>query len=62
VVIHVAATKFKPFILSLLGFALFNIVNILIFMILNYFCLLTAYLCYVIINVCNLENHMDIMN
>jgi hypothetical protein len=54
------AAKFKPLIFSVLGFALSNISNIFIFMILDDFCLLPALFCYVIINVWNLESHMQI--
>jgi hypothetical protein len=56
------ATKFKPLIFSVSGFALSNVVNILIFMILDDFCLLPARFCYVIINVRNLESLMYIAN
>jgi hypothetical protein len=42
------------------GFALSNVVNILILMILYDFCLLPAWFCYVIINIQNLESHMHI--
>jgi hypothetical protein len=42
------------------GFALFNIVNILIIMILNDLCLLPALFLYIVIYVRNLESHMQI--
>jgi hypothetical protein len=45
------AAKFKPLVFPVLGFALSNISNILIIMILDDFCLLPAYFYYVIINV-----------
>jgi hypothetical protein len=56
------AAKFKPLIFSVWGLALSNVANIFIFifMILDDFCLLPAWLCYVIINVRNLESHMNI--
>jgi hypothetical protein len=54
--------KFKPLIFSVLGFALSNVVNIFIFMILDDFCLLPAWPGYVIINVQNLEILMHIAN
>jgi hypothetical protein len=41
-VIHMTADKFKPLIFSVSGFALSNVANILIFMILDDFCLLSA--------------------
>jgi hypothetical protein len=50
-VIYMTAAKFKPLIFSVSGFALSNVANILIFMILDGFCLLSAWFCYVIINV-----------
>jgi hypothetical protein len=37
-VLHMSAAKFKPLIFSVWGFALSNIANIFIFMIMNYFC------------------------
>jgi hypothetical protein len=37
-------------------------VNILIFMILNDFCLLSAWFCYVIIHVWHMESHMHVSN
>jgi hypothetical protein len=54
------AAKFKPLIFFVSGFALSNIANIFIFMILDDFCLLLAWFCYVIVNVRNLESHMQI--
>jgi hypothetical protein len=54
------AAKFKPCIFSALGFALSNVANISIFMVLDDFCLLPALFCYVIVNVLNLESHMHI--
>jgi hypothetical protein len=50
-VIHMTAAKFKPLIFSVSCFALSNVANIFIFMILDNFCLLPAIFCYVIINV-----------
>jgi hypothetical protein len=50
-VIHMTAAKFKPLIFSVLGFALSSVANIFIFMILDDFCLLPAWFCYVIVNV-----------
>jgi hypothetical protein len=41
-VVHMIAVKLKPLIYSMRGFALSHIVNILIFMILNDFCLSSA--------------------
>jgi hypothetical protein len=54
------AAKFKPLTFSVWGFALSNGTNIVIFMILDDFCLLPACFCYEIINVRNLESHMHI--
>jgi hypothetical protein len=54
------AAKFKPFVFPVSGFALSNIANIFILMILYDFCLLPALFCYVIVNVRNLESHMNI--
>jgi hypothetical protein len=54
------AAKFKHFIFSVWGFALSNIVYIFIFIIVNDFCLSSAWLGYVIVNVWNLESHMHI--
>jgi hypothetical protein len=59
-VVHMTATKFKPPIFSVSGFALSSVANI--FMILDDFCLLPAWFCYVIINVRNLESLMHIAN
>jgi hypothetical protein len=56
------ATKFKHLIFSVLGFAFLNVVNILISKILDDFCLLPLWFCYVIVNVQNLESHMHIVN
>jgi hypothetical protein len=61
-VVHMTAAKLKPLIFSISGFALSNVKNIFIFMILDDFCLLSAWLYYVIINVWNLENLMHIAN
>jgi hypothetical protein len=41
-VVHMIAAKFKPLIFSVSGFALSNVANILISMILDDFCLLSA--------------------
>jgi hypothetical protein len=54
--IHMTAAKFKPLTFSVLGFALSSVANICIFMILDDFCLL----CYVMVNVRNLESLMHI--
>jgi hypothetical protein len=54
------AAKFEPLIFSVWGLALSNVANILIFMILDGFCLLPAWFSYVIIHVRNLESHMHI--
>jgi hypothetical protein len=54
------ATKFKPFIFYVLGFALSNVASIFIFVILDDFCLLPALFCYLIVNVRNLESHRHI--
>jgi hypothetical protein len=61
-VIHMTAAKFKPLIFSVSGFALSNVANILIFMILDEFCLLSAWFCYVIINVWYMKSLMHISN
>jgi hypothetical protein len=53
------AAKFKPLIFSVWGLALSNVTNIFIFMILDDFCLLPACFRYEIINVRNLESHMQ---
>jgi hypothetical protein len=50
-VVHMTAAKFEPLIFSVWGLALSNETNIFIFMILDDFCLLPAWFCYVIINV-----------
>jgi hypothetical protein len=50
-VVHMTTAKFKPHIFSVSGFALSNVANI--FMILDDFCLLPAWFCYVIINARN---------
>jgi hypothetical protein len=54
------AAKFKPLIFSVSGFALSNVANILIFMILDYFYLLSAWFCYVIINIWYMKSFMHI--
>jgi hypothetical protein len=60
--VHMTAAKFKPLILSMSVFTLSNIAIIFIFMILDDFCLLPAWFCYVMINVRNLESLMHIAN
>jgi hypothetical protein len=45
-VIHMTAAKFKPLIFYVSGFALSNVANGFIFMILDDFCLLPAWFCY----------------
>jgi hypothetical protein len=52
--------KFKPFIYSVLSFALSNVENIFIFLILDDFCLLPATFFYAILEVWNLASHMHI--
>jgi hypothetical protein len=47
---------------SVSSFALANVANILIFMNLNDFCLLPAYLYYVTVNVWSLESDVHITN
>jgi hypothetical protein len=59
-VIHMTAAKFKPLIFSVSGFALSNEANI--FMILDDFCLLPAWFCYVFINVRHMKNLMHSLN
>jgi hypothetical protein len=59
-VVHMTAAKFKSLIFSVSGFALSNIENIFIIMTLDDVCLLPACFCYVIVNVRNLESHMQI--
>jgi hypothetical protein len=62
-VVHMTASKFKHLsVFSVSGFALSNITNNCIFMILDDFCLLPAWFCYVIINVRYMENLMHIVN
>jgi hypothetical protein len=41
-VVHMTASKFEPLIFSVWGLALSNVANILIFMVLDDFCLLPA--------------------
>jgi hypothetical protein len=57
-VLQMTAAKLKPFIFFVLGFALSNVENIFIFMILDDLYSLPAWFCYVIVKVCNLESHM----
>jgi riboflavin transporter FmnP len=59
-VVQMTADKFKSLIYSVSGFALSNLANIFIFVILDGFCLLPAWFCYVIIDVQNLESLMHI--
>jgi hypothetical protein len=61
-VIHMTAAKFQPIIFSVSGFALSNVANIFILMILDDFCLLPALFCYIIINVRYIKSHMHIAN
>jgi hypothetical protein len=61
-VIQMTAVKFKHFTFSVLGFALSNLAKILLFMILNDFCLIPAKCCYVIAKVRNLVGQMHIAN
>jgi hypothetical protein len=61
-VIHMTAAKFKPLIISVSGFTLSNVANILIFMIFDGLCLLPAWFRYAIINVRNLESLMHNAN
>jgi type III secretory pathway component EscS len=53
------AAKFKPLTFSVSSFALSIVANIFVFMILDYFCLLIALFCYVIINVQNFETILN---
>jgi hypothetical protein len=59
-VVNMTAAKFKPLVFPVLGFALSNIANIFVLMILYDFCLLPALFSYVIVNVRNLESRMHI--
>jgi hypothetical protein len=59
-VVNMTPAKFKPFVFPMSGFALSNIGNIFVVMILYDFCLLPAWFCYVFVNVRNLESHMHI--
>jgi hypothetical protein len=61
-VIHMTATKFKPLIFSVSGFALSNVANSFIFMILDDLCLLPALFCYVIIIVWYMKSLMHTAN
>jgi hypothetical protein len=61
-VIHMTAAKFNLLIFSVLGFALSNVTNIFIFLILDGFCLLTAWFCYAIISVRHLGSLVHIAN
>jgi hypothetical protein len=61
-VVHMTAAKFKPLIFSVTGFAVSNVANIFLFMILDDFCLLPAWFCYVIINIWHMKSHMHISN
>jgi hypothetical protein len=54
------AAEFKRLIFSVLDFALTNIMNMIIFMISDYFCLLPASFCNVIVNMRDLESHVII--
>jgi hypothetical protein len=56
------AAKFRHFTFSVLGYAQSNVVETLVFMILNDFCLLPAKFCYVIVKVRNLVGQMHIAN
>jgi hypothetical protein len=55
--VRLTVTKFEPFI-CMFGFALTYILNIHIIMILNTFCLFSAYFGYIIIKVRNLERQV----
>jgi hypothetical protein len=57
--IHMTAAKFKPLIISVSGFALSNVTNNFIFMILDDLCLLSAWFCYVIINIWHTKSRMN---
>jgi hypothetical protein len=61
-VVHMTAVKFKPLIFSMSGFVMSNVANNFIFMVVDDFCLLPVWFCYVIINVRNLESLMHIAN
>jgi hypothetical protein len=54
------AAKFKPFMSSVWGFASSNIAYIYIFTIVHDFCSSSAELCFVIVDVRNLESHTHI--
>jgi hypothetical protein len=60
--LHMTAAKFKPLTFSVSGFALSNVANIFIFMILDDFCLLPTWFYYVIINVRHMKSLMHIAN
>jgi hypothetical protein len=61
-VVCLPAAKFKPLIFRVSGFALSNVANICIFMILFDFCLLPASFCYLIIYIWKFESHMQVAN
>jgi hypothetical protein len=61
-VVCLTAAKFKPLIFPLSGFALSNIANICIFMILYDFCLFPALFCYIIVYIWKFESHVQIAN
>jgi hypothetical protein len=54
------AAKFKSFMFSVWGFALSDIAYISIFRVVNSFCLSPASVCYIVVNVQNLEGQMHI--
>jgi hypothetical protein len=54
-IVYLIATKYEPFMFPMLGFVFAHVSNIYIIVILYDFCLLPAYLGYVIVNVWNLE-------
>jgi hypothetical protein len=59
-VVNMTAAKFKLFVFPVSGFALSNRANIFVFMILYDFCMMPAWFCYIIVNLRNLESHMQI--
>jgi hypothetical protein len=61
-IVNMTAAKFKSLVFPVSGFALSIIANIFMFMILYDFCLLPAWFCYVIVNVRNLESHVNIVD
>jgi predicted MPP superfamily phosphohydrolase len=54
-VVHLTATKFQSFMLSVPSFTVSYATNILLIVILNDFCLFSAYFCYEVIYVRSLE-------